>query len=129
MLQLYGQTIIGMDATYKTTKWGFPLFLMNVVTNHGNGYPVALFLVQEETGDMIEEAIMILRGWNADWCPSFVMVNKSQQEMNAIQEAFDGQSEAMLCDFHRKQAWWRWLTTKDVADLTKEKRHLMFLSA
>ncbi len=57
MLEKYGSTIVGMDATYKTSKWGFPLFLMNVVTNHGKGYPVALFFVQEETGTAIASAL------------------------------------------------------------------------
>eukprot|EP00198_Chlamydomonas_reinhardtii_P012072 XP_001701409.1 predicted protein [Chlamydomonas reinhardtii] len=37
MLKLYGDTIVSMDATYKTTKWGFPLFLITVVDNHGHG--------------------------------------------------------------------------------------------
>jgi hypothetical protein len=57
MLLKYGETIFGMDATYKTTQWGFPLFLLNVVTNHGRGHPVAIFFVEEETTIMITEAL------------------------------------------------------------------------
>lgn len=57
MLNLYGSTVVGMDATYKTSKWGFPLFLINVVTNHAKGVPVAMFLVQEETTSMIMTAL------------------------------------------------------------------------
>ena len=57
MLQRYGSTIVGMDATYKTSQYGFPMFLLNVVTNHGRGHPVALFFVQEETGEAIAAAL------------------------------------------------------------------------
>ena len=35
MMQRYGSTIVGMDATYRVTKWGFPMFLITAVTNHG----------------------------------------------------------------------------------------------
>ena len=48
MLKLYGNTIVGMDATYKTNKHGFPLFIISVVDNHGHGYPVGIFVVEDE---------------------------------------------------------------------------------
>jgi hypothetical protein len=51
LLRLYGRNVIGLDATYKTNKWGLPMFLLNVVTNHGKGFPVGLFFVEEETGE------------------------------------------------------------------------------
>lgn len=57
MLLMYGQNIVGMDATYKTSKWGFPLFMINVVTNHGRGFPVAMFVVQEEDQVAVAEAL------------------------------------------------------------------------
>jgi hypothetical protein len=113
MLKLYGGTIVGMDATYKTTKWKFPLFLINVVTNHGHGYPVALFILQEETSVCIGEALRILRKWNPEWQPTYVMIDKSDAELNAISDVFDEHTTCLLCDFHRLQAWWRWLRVKD----------------
>lgn len=57
MLERYGKVIVGLDATYKTSKWGFPLFLVNVVNNHGKGLPVALFFVQQETTEMVTLAL------------------------------------------------------------------------
>lgn len=40
MLWLYGGSDeIGVDATYKLSKWIFPPFLLNVVDNNGKGYP------------------------------------------------------------------------------------------
>ncbi len=57
LMKLYGNVIVGMDATYKTSQWGFPLFLLNVVTNHGRGHPVAMFMVEEESSEMVGKAL------------------------------------------------------------------------
>jgi hypothetical protein len=59
MLLKYGQYAVGMDATYKTTMWDIPMFVLSVVTNHGTGYPVALFFVEHETADAIAEALRV----------------------------------------------------------------------
>lgn len=45
--------------------------------------------------------------------PKHVMVDKSEVEMNAIEEAFDGQVLPLLCDFHRLQAQRRWIMKAD----------------
>ncbi len=135
MLELYGKVIVGLDATYKTSKWGFPLFLMNVVNNHGKGIPVALFFVQQETTEMVTLALKKyvfcnphaftsavnyptlyfcrLREWNPSWKPKHVMVDKSEVEIGAIEDAFDGEVSPLLCDFHRLQAQWRWIVKSD----------------
>ena len=113
MLQLYGQTIVQMDATYKTNAWGFPLFLMTVVTNHGHGFPVALFFVEEETTEMIAEALEILTTWNSGWQPKYVMMDKSDMEQGAVERVMGSGTRILLCKFHRQQAWWRWLTERD----------------
>jgi hypothetical protein len=108
LLQKFGQVVVGLDATYKTNKWGFPLFLINIVTNHSKGYPVGLFFVEEENGDSIEEALNVLRTWNPGWRPSYIMIDKSDGEKNAVEAALAGVT-VLLCDFHRLQAWWRWI--------------------
>jgi hypothetical protein len=41
------------------------------------------------------------------------MVDKSHVELNAIHTAFEGKVAPLLCDFHRLQAWNRWLTRSD----------------
>ena len=109
MLQLYGNKVVGMDATYKTSKWGFPMFMLNIVTNHGHGYPVALFFVEREDGASIAEALQVLANWNPNWQPDYVMVDKSDAEINAMGEVFGEQTKVLLCDFHRLQAWCRWI--------------------
>jgi len=54
-----------------------------------------------------------LRAWNPTFNPTFFSIDKSQAEMNAIEAAFP-QSRILLCDFHRQQAWQRWLSGSDV---------------
>jgi len=108
MLQLYGQTIVGMDATYKTNQWGFPLFMLNVVTNRGKGYPVAVFLLEQEDGSRIAEALKLISSWNPTWHPKYFMLDKSDAEFNAVKAA-QPDSKVLLCDFHRLQAWYRWI--------------------
>lgn len=57
MLARFGNTIVGLDATYKITKWGFSLFILCVVTNHGFAVPVGIFFTELETTEMITEAL------------------------------------------------------------------------
>jgi hypothetical protein len=59
MLLKYGGSAVCMDATYRTTMWDIPMFIISVVTNHGTGYPVALFFVEHETTNAITEALRV----------------------------------------------------------------------
>jgi hypothetical protein len=59
MLKKYGQVVVGLDATYKTTMWSLPLFVVNVVDNHGHGFPVATFFMQTEQAECIAEALRL----------------------------------------------------------------------
>ena len=38
MLALHG-CIVGMDATYRTTQWGLPFFVLVVINAQNHGYP------------------------------------------------------------------------------------------
>ena len=86
MMSKYGRTIVGMDATYKVCKWSFPFFLLTVVTNHGHAFPVAMFFMEHESGKGIAEALSIIRSWNPEWRPAYLMVDKDAKEENAINE-------------------------------------------
>lgn len=84
MLAKFGTVVNGLDATYKTTMWGFPLFNLTVVDNHGHGYPACMFFIEEETSEMVEEALRVIKGWNPGWDPAKFMIDKSDVELNAI---------------------------------------------
>ena len=96
-----------MDATYKTTKYDLPLFFITVHTNSGYCV-VAEFIVQSESQCYIEEALSIIRSWNPDWKPDFFMTDYSEAEISALEASFPN-TTVYLCDFHREQAWERWV--------------------
>lgn len=81
MLARYGHMVVGLDATYKTTKYGLPLFLLVVKDNMGRGYPAAMFLVEKEDHFSIAEALKLLAHENAAWKPRIIMVDKSDAEI------------------------------------------------
>ena len=73
------------------------------------GYSViAEFIVQSEDSEHIREAINILKSWNPKWKPKTFMTDYSEAESIALQSAFPGVN-IYLCDFHREQAWERWV--------------------
>ncbi|XP_049330199.1 uncharacterized protein LOC111189631 isoform X1 [Astyanax mexicanus] len=57
LLQRYGEMVL-LDATYKTSKYALPLFLVVVRTNVGYK-PVAEFICESETTEAISEALKI----------------------------------------------------------------------
>ena len=106
LLVQYGNDLVLLDATYKTTKYSLPLFFLCVRTNCGY-IPVAEFIVEHETSVLISEALLVISSWNHDWNPSYFMIDYSEPELNAISRIFPSAS-VYLCEFHREQAWTRW---------------------
>ena len=103
----YQPTISLIDATYKTTKYDLALFFICVKTNVGYSV-VAEFVVQSETAESISEALAKLKLWNPHWCPQYFMCDYSEAELLALEEVFPT-TTVYLCDFHREQAWDRWV--------------------
>ena len=107
LLNRYGSELALLDATYKTTKYALPLFFLCVHTNVG--YKVAAeFICENEDAESIAEALQIIKSWNVGWSPSFFMVDFSTAEINAIENEFPT-ARVYICDFHRNQAWNRWV--------------------
>ena len=107
LLHRYGQELIFLDATYKTTKYALPLFFLAVQTNAGY-VPVAEFIVYHETTEAIKEALDIIKSWNPGWQPPYGMTDYDDAEISALEEAFPG-IHVYICEFHREQAWTRWV--------------------
>ena len=66
----------------KTTKYALPLFMLVVRTNM-EYCAVAEFVTETESADAISEAISILKAWNPDWNPLFVMMDYCEADINA----------------------------------------------
>ena len=107
LLVKYGNMMSLLDATYKTTKYELPLFFLCVRTNVGY-LVVADFIIQGESAEKITEALNVLKEWNPTWQPKYFMIDFSESEINAIKEAFPS-TTLYICDFHREQAWERWV--------------------
>ena len=95
-----------MHATYKTTMYAIPLFLVCVRTNVDCKVAAELRTEYEDQWS-ISEALVILKSWNSLWQPNYFMVDFSTVEIGAIEEQFPG-AIAYICDFRRLQAWQRW---------------------
>ena len=107
LLVKYGNIITLIDATYKTTKYDLALFFLCVRTNV-NYAVVAEFIVQSESASEIADALRIIKQWNPEWNPPFFMSDYSEAEHLAVTQVFP-QCIVYLCDFHREQAWERWV--------------------
>ena len=117
-----------MDATYKTTKYAIPLFFVCVHTNVGYKV-VAEFLCQNEDNECIAEALNIIKSWNPTWKPKYFMVDYSMAEINAIESEFPDVA-VYICDFHREQAWQRWVKAgKNGLTVGEQKMFLELMQA
>lgn len=94
----YGNSLCMLDATYRTTKYSLPLFLLAVKTNVGFSV-VAEFVVQNETREAIKLGLDQVRQWMEEdperpegwhWQPSFFMTDFCEREIEAIEETFPG---------------------------------------
>ena len=59
LLRKYGSLVL-LDATYKTSKYALPLFMLVVQTNV-NFIPVAEFMVERESTECIKEALKVIK--------------------------------------------------------------------
>eukprot|EP00794_Sanderia_malayensis_P017245 gene17245-18965_t len=75
-------------------------------------FVVGAFKCEQETTVSIAEGLKVLADWNADWKPSFFMTDFDEKEINALEEVFED-CFVYLCDFHREQAWTRWVSKAD----------------
>ncbi|XP_075070539.1 uncharacterized protein LOC142159545 [Mixophyes fleayi] len=110
LLQMYGNQITLLDATYRTTRYALPLFFLCVRTNVCYAI-VGAFVIQQETSACIQEALEIFKKWNLNWNPKCFLVDFCLEEINAISQLFKD-TQILLCDFHREKAWMEWVTKK-----------------
>ncbi|KAK3702246.1 hypothetical protein QZH41_016774, partial [Actinostola sp. cb2023] len=69
---------------------------------------VASFVTQTETIAAIKEALTVIKNWNPEWSPKHFMVDYAIEEISVVEDIFHDFS-VYICDFHREQAWERWL--------------------
>ena len=90
---------------------------------------VAEFLCQNEDNECIAEALNIIKSWNPTWKPKYFMVDYSKAEINAIESEFPDVA-VYLSDFHREQAWQRWVKAgKNGLTVGEQKMFLELMQA
>ncbi|XP_065667451.1 uncharacterized protein LOC105850514 [Hydra vulgaris] len=111
-----GNEILLLDATYRTTRYSLPLFFLTIKTNV-DYQVVATFVIENETKKAITEALNIIKQWNALLNPTFCMTDYCNEEIESLEAIFPD-CRVFICDFHREQAWDRWLskTTNGCSD-------------
>ena len=83
------------------------------------GYSVvAQFIVQSESMECISETLNVLKELKSNWNPPFFLCDFSDAEFSALKQAFPS-TTVYGCDFHRdfhrKQAWTRWVQDRENA--------------
>jgi len=108
LMHKFANFITLMDGIYRTTKYGFPCFFLIVKTSLSVGRVIGTIILQYESEDLLTEGLKILKKWNPNWAPKFSMTDKSSVELQAIGNVHP-LCIRLLCDFHRAQAWERWV--------------------
>ena len=89
LMKRYGNELGLLDATYKTTRYTLPLFFLATKTNV-DYQVIGSFIMQDETTQSILEGLSKLKEWNPEWNPKVMMVDYSQEEIDALHTLFPG---------------------------------------
>ena len=96
------------------------MLLFNCQDVLGIGRVVTTIIPQYESEQLLTEGLSVLKRWNPDLSPQFSMTDKSNVELRAIGNVHP-LCIRLLCDFHRAQAWERWVN-KSVNGVLPEDR-------
>ena len=107
----YGPHLILLDATHKVCKYSLPLFFLVVQTNV-NFQIAAIVVIEDESSELLIKALQFIKEWNPDVSPKYAMVDFDAGEILSLETIFPD-IKVFLCDFHREQAWHRWVTNRD----------------
>ena len=87
--QHYGNELILLDATYKTTRYSLPVFFLTWKTN-ADYQIVATFATENEMTQSTTEALAIIKSWNLEVCPKYGMADYCNEEIDAVESVFSG---------------------------------------
>lgn len=91
MLRRYNTQVILTQVSDLHAKIPFPLFCMYVQTNV-DFQLVGEFIVQTNSNAMISEGLQKIKEWNPGWTPKFVVVDFSEEQINAVESVFPGEN-------------------------------------
>uniref|UniRef100_A0A7M6DLZ7 SWIM-type domain-containing protein n=1 Tax=Clytia hemisphaerica TaxID=252671 RepID=A0A7M6DLZ7_9CNID len=107
LMRRYNTQVIMTQISDLHSKIPFPLFCLYVQTNV-DFQLVGEFICQANDHIMIEEGLQTIKEWNPGWNPKFVVVDFEDQQITAVENAFQG-AFALVSDASREKAWHEWL--------------------
>ena len=87
LLLRYGNELVLLDVTYRTTRYALPLFFLVVKTNIDYQI-VGAFVSDNESEESITETLQILKQWNPEFNPKCFMMNYSTEETGTVKTVF-----------------------------------------
>jgi len=87
ILETYGNEVVLLDATYNTTVYGMPLYLLCCLTNCGY-MVVGCFLSTDDQASTIKAGLQQILDWNPDWKPKVIMSDFSEAQISAAEDIF-----------------------------------------
>ena len=89
LLSCYGNKLVLLDATYRTTRYASPLFSFDAKTNID--YQIAAtFVTENEKEESIVEALEIIKSWNPELHPPYGMTDYCIEDVSAMEKVFPG---------------------------------------
>jgi len=109
LFRRYGTELLFVD---ESTTCGIHVFFVSVKTNC-ICQVVAFFLSTVSSVEIITEGLAMLRNWNPDVEPRYVMCDQDDKHFAAVEATWPN-AHLLLCDFCREQDWTRWLSKEEV---------------
>ena len=88
-LSRYGNAMVFVDRTYKTTCYTVPLYQLTVTTNVGYIHVASLIMQCEDT-ESIREVLHVVANHNTSWSPRIIMIDADEKEESAENSVFPG---------------------------------------
>ena len=79
LLLRYGNTMVFLCVTYKTTCYIVPLYQLTVMTNVGYIHVTPLIMQREDT-ESIKEVLHVITEHNTSWSPRIIMIDADEKE-------------------------------------------------
>lgn len=76
-----------INATYNTTIYGVPLFMLCVLTSSGF-VVIGTFLALDEQSETIAAGLRVFAEWCPNWKPKYMMSDFSNAQISAMESVF-----------------------------------------
>ncbi len=89
ILSRYGNCVCLLDATYNTTSYAMPLYMLSCLTNFGY-VVVGEFLLTDDQTTSIQEGLATMSRLNPQWKPLNFISDFSEAQIAAVLRVFPG---------------------------------------